>query len=195
LYYKYVKEAEEYYSDIICKTTKPLTNQYIIKMLSLSSKADIFRAESYVSPITVMDVVRGKQDKQYDVIATNPDLCKSEPQKYAPCLIGPYGYIISILENLGYIMRFRLTFCTDKYSAENCKHKINEKYLPRVKFSFEKFDSINTVFDIHQKVQYLKNIQVNQIGGGRHRRSRITKRRRAKRATRRCKKRKHTRAK
>jgi hypothetical protein len=212
LYYSYVIKAESFYYGTICRNLHNISIENIIQMLMLSSIADIFRAESYVSPVTVMDIVRGKQGKQYEEIQKDPTLCQNKPIKYAPCLIGPYGYIISILENLGYITRFRLTFCDQHkdpnpsiplYSAEKCEHKISQKYLPRVTFSFDQLIQNTRIdgFDITQEniKDYVSSIAVSTVQAGgrrtRYKRPRITKRRRAKRTTRRCKKRKHTRAK
>ena len=137
LYYKYVLDAETYfYNEIVQSNAQGQTVpiEMMIKMLKLSSKADIFRAESYISPITVMDVVRGYQANIYDKF--NREKCDNE--QVSPCFIGYYGYIISILENLGYITRFRLTYCNtdpDHFDPKKCDKKY-EKYIQRVNNSF-----------------------------------------------------------
>ena len=136
LYYKYVNNAEKYFYETIVPSAKSnptsISIDKIIEMLKLSSKADIFRAESYISPITVMDVVRGYQANVYNTF--NRDKCSTNT--VSPCYIGYYGYIISILENLGYITRFRLTYCNkDHLNKDKCNKKYI-KYIQRVNNSF-----------------------------------------------------------
>ena len=47
------------------------------------------------------------------------------------CSIGPYGYLLSALEQIGYIYRFYISYCTlDFYDNANCEKK-RSKYLVR----------------------------------------------------------------
>jgi len=170
-YYDLVKAAELL---VAVQRTAVLNNELdlnvdtIINIMIKVAEALVFRAESYTCPPSVIHVVR--------VLQANPDSLKEKKYKVnypvycegklktnkAFCNIGTYGYLISILEQFGYIYRFHITYCLTG-NAEKCKKKIDEKYIPRV---------INAVEILSKKSQK----------GGRKRRTRRVKKRKNKRS-------------
>lgn len=186
-YYTLVNTAEKTFGEYVTNKSP----EKVFDLLKQTSHALIYRAESYVFSNTVMDIVRGFQAGEYGKIQANPELCSKEPNTYAPCLIGQYGYIISLLENIGYILRFDLTYCKsgDHANPEKCNKK-NKKYLDRVKNTFFLFDPTDTD-NLNPSVgTYMKQLNPSPktVGGKRTRTRRLSKR---KPKTRRHKKTKH----
>jgi hypothetical protein len=143
-YYQLVKAAEAHVVDIRefiqAGDYKALTNARIVEAMKAIAHALIFRAESYVCAPTVMHVVRLLQadptGKKYPV-SYPTDTCTVQLQnrlKNPQCEIGRYGYEMSKLEQIGYILRFELTYCEgsqNKEKAEKCKKKLG-KYQARL---------------------------------------------------------------
>lgn len=176
-YYQLVNAAEStFYTYLSNKTDQTI----VLNLLKQTSHALIYRAESYVFSNTVMDIVRGFQAGEYGKIQTNPQLCIDEPNTYAPCLIGQYGYVISLLENIGYILRFNLTYCKSgkDYNPTKCNKK-NKKYLDRVKNTFLLFNPDDMIIFNNSLGNYLQTLipPKNNTGGGkRSKRRRLSKR-------------------
>ena len=118
-YYKIVKDAEEQYWKLFSNKTRrsKITKNEIVDMLKITCLANLYRAESYVCEVTVMDIVRGIQAKQHDQIDSNPKICSRQTsnRRVAPCLIGAFGYLFSVLENWGYLIRFKNTYCGNQH--------------------------------------------------------------------------------
>jgi hypothetical protein len=143
-----------------------------------------YRMESYICSPTIIHVVRilqaSKDNREKYKTATPSSYCEGKIRQLdAYCTIGPYGYIISMLEQIGYIERFRKTYCDnggnpDHYNQEKCAKK-EGKYTERLNDGIYKYK------------------QFNLTGGRRraHRRKRLqrTKRKQYKRGTRRIRKR------
>ena len=137
-YYKLVQTAEE--SLLNAKTTYfdtqkvNMTNDELVNAVKNVSNALVFREESYINPATVMHVVRVLQANannptKYATLA--PSYCETNRLTDAYCNIGQYGYIISMLEQLGYIYRFHITYCvSEPADAEKCAAKTT-KYMDR----------------------------------------------------------------
>jgi hypothetical protein len=109
----------------------------IVEIMKKVAEALIFRAESYTCPPTVMHVVRVLQAnielKNLKYIVDYPTYCEGKIRsKKAFCNIREYGYLMSILEQFGYIYRFHLTYCLNDRNPDKCKKKIDDKYIPRV---------------------------------------------------------------
>uniref|UniRef100_A0A6C0HAI2 Uncharacterized protein n=1 Tax=viral metagenome TaxID=1070528 RepID=A0A6C0HAI2_9ZZZZ len=133
-YYNIVEKAENILSKNIIifngstlnanKDTKKIRKE-LMKAIALALN---YRAESHVSPSTIMHVVRVIQGKE----RLEGQICDamSYPKPKAQCSLGRIGYIISMIENLGFLMRFRLTYCYSRDKKDKCDSKIN-KYLPR----------------------------------------------------------------
>lgn len=143
MYYKAVDTAEILVNKNRCKP------DYTSRIEVMSAVADslIYRQEGYVCPATVMHIVRGIQathertvdnannanntnNTQVPPNSNNPghvNVCvdTGEKNKYVHCLIGAYGYILSALEQLGYIYRMCIVYCDGKVSSDSkCKDKL-----------------------------------------------------------------------
>jgi len=121
----------------------------ILKIMKALSMADIYRAESYVCPPTVMHVVKGLQaspESQHKYPTTNPVECIF-PKKIASCGIGSYGYLMSILEQIGYMIRFDIVYCSNDIGSQPCTDK-KEKYMKRYNNALEMY---NEIIEINKK--------------------------------------------
>lgn len=148
LYYNALDKAEQ---DFIEKTTGiynsasgiynitklPITS--IVSILSTWGEACIYKMENYVNLITVLHVVRFLQEKKSQLNTYK----KTTPRNYcsrlninkrqeAYCLIGKYGYFISALEQIGYLIRFHMVYCQSSHKNKDTCNKKNKKYLDRL---------------------------------------------------------------
>ena len=143
-----------------------------------------YRMESYICSPTIIHIVRilqaSKDNRDKYKTVTPSSYCDGKIRQLdAYCTIGPYGYIISMLEQIGYIERFKKTYCDATgnpahYSNEKCAKKLG-KYTERLNDGIEKYNQF-------------------KLAGGRRRANRKkrlqrTKRRHSKRGTRRIRKR------
>lgn len=155
-----------------------LTPDDICGLMQFISESLTYRIESYICAPTVVHVVRILQ-------ASNDDSTKyptNTPQEFCKtlqnlatepiCTIGKYGFIISMLEQLGNIHRFKITYC-DRGYKDKCKAKL-DKYAKRYK------DAIDWLS------------QYKETKGGNPRKSRKN-RKKSRKTKRRIKKRKYTR--
>jgi hypothetical protein len=135
-YYKRVEIAE----DLKFKYLKKghLTTHEICEIMIAIGESLTYRIESYTCAPTVIHVVRILQaskktaEKYKTIIPTT--YCKGKIIHLDPfCTIGYYGYILSIIEQIGYMYRFHLTYC--KTNIKKCKKK-REKYLKRYDNAF-----------------------------------------------------------
>jgi hypothetical protein len=142
-YYEKVLLAENFLADNeseLLSSKSNIPNKNIrLKMMRLIACALNYRAESYVSPSTVTHIVRIIQAKY---ISKSP-CANNFPQQDPTCVLGKMGYFMSMLEQMGYIHRFDITYCYDKTTRDDCEHKINDKYLPRFKEAFNKYRFVN----------------------------------------------------
>jgi hypothetical protein len=145
-YYKLVNDAEITQQDakvIINNVDKNhatfLNTRLILDIMKKIGKALVYRAESYTCAPTVMFVVRILQATKGDLSkykTQTPVLCNF-PLTNAICGIGRYGYIMSMLEQIGYLIRFDITYCEKKhYNAEKCNKK-KIKYGERLDYALE----------------------------------------------------------
>ena len=94
-----------------------LTNELVLQTMKDIAQSLIFRAESYVCAPTVMHVVRLLQadPKKLKYPTMFPVSCRSDELKTRllnpQCEIGKYGFELSKLEQIGYIVRFNMTYC------------------------------------------------------------------------------------
>lgn len=108
----------------------------ICKTMQLIGDALSYRMESYTCAPTVIHVVRILQASKGSLEkykTTTPSvLCKKEAQYLDPfCSIGPFGFILSILEQIGYVYRFYLQYCIgDHVELGKCAKKLT-KYMER----------------------------------------------------------------
>jgi hypothetical protein len=144
-YYKKVQAAElkkfEKTRDLVSLNSD---SNAICEMMILIGDADAYRMESYTCSPTVVHVVRilqaNKNDpKKYATIIPK-EHCKGEIQHLDPyCSIGKFGYALSILEQMGFIYRFYLTYCQigndNYYNKDDCSKK-EKKYMGRYDDAF-----------------------------------------------------------
>lgn len=150
-YYKKVNNAEKLLKDIRVKIhTIQITNNITQSRLKIQLKNNdvldcmikimeslVYRQESYVCPSTITHVVRTMQVKTGNNAVCSFDTNTQDvviPTNDAICAIGKYGYIMSALEQYGYLIRFYNFYCipgkmhSDK---NNCSLKY-EKYNKRL---------------------------------------------------------------
>lgn len=102
----------------------------ICRMIAKIARALCYREESYILAPTVVHVVRIIQEKKQPA-AKRPCVYPIE----ARCTMGFYGYLMSLVEQQGYIERFFTTYCipSDKhYQRLKCDAKY-KKYYSRYK--------------------------------------------------------------
>ncbi len=97
-------------------------NAIILDTMIKISQADVYRTENYVCSPTVMHVVKILQSNKEQ----GTDISKYDcnyPKKFAICGIGKVGYIISMLEQCGYLLRYNISHCLDKSLCERKQAK------------------------------------------------------------------------
>jgi hypothetical protein len=101
--------------------------------------------ESYAAAPTITHVVRilqaDKTNAEKYKTKTPEELCDDENkvQNSAYCAIGKYGFVISILEQMGYMSRFYKHYCVgDHIDQAKCDKKM-KKYGDRYVDGFEKY--------------------------------------------------------
>lgn len=80
-----------------------LTHRLMVDIMVSYANAAMFRQENYIAAPTIMHVVRMMQGKQ-EQACTVYDSFTNIPS----CTIGKWGYIISMMEQAGYLYRFRM---------------------------------------------------------------------------------------
>jgi len=143
MYYTKVRLAENFLaqqSSALLGSTETLPKKNIrLQMMRLIACALNYRAESYVSPSTVTHIVRVLQANY-----TSSGKCNSGtfPKQDPTCVLGKMGYFMSMLEQMGYIYRFDITYCRDKDldNDYDCINKIKKKYLDRFDKALEKYN-------------------------------------------------------
>jgi hypothetical protein len=135
-YYEKVDAAEsikfEYTKDV-----NKLNKDKICEMMILIGDALTYRMESYTCAPTVVHVVRilqaSKENKQKYATLVPKEYCRGKITHLDPfCSIGTFGYGLSILEQIGYIYRFYLTYCHEN-SSHIDETKCKKKYIKYMK--------------------------------------------------------------
>jgi hypothetical protein len=153
MYYDKVKTAEELLSQIDLDRNNKIPKDVRLNLMTKIAEALVFRAESYVSPSTVMHVVRVLQAQEQLDFDEKCGALKI-PKSKAQCALGKYGYAMSCLEQIGCLYRFDKTYCqdillngkskNDHKDAEKCVNKRN-KYLPRLKDGLNRMNNLTVV--------------------------------------------------
>lgn len=110
----------------------------ICTLCVLLGTALAYRKESYLCAPTVVHVVRILQASPADALkyrTVEPLVfCRQQggiARLLEPiCSLGNFGFMLSLLEQLGYMYRFHITYCVCKGDPEKCKKKV-KKYLKR----------------------------------------------------------------
>jgi len=143
-YYKKVEIAEEEKNKFTFnKNISALSKENICDIMVKIGEALLYRMESYTCAPTVSHVVRILQASKNDLSkykSITPSIyCNKEIQHLdAFCSIGKYGYVLSILEQMGYAYRFYKTYCISNLheNTEKCNKKI-KKYKERYENAIE----------------------------------------------------------
>ena len=163
MYYEMVEKAEtlKFAKAPNFNMAKTLDNDSVCELIVAFGDALSYRMESYTGSPTITHVVRILQvDKAASIkYATKSpiELCNGVPKGEDPyCAIGKFGFIISILEQMGYMYRFYNHYCIgSEANPEKCDKKI-KKYGERYNNAFS---------------SYSKNLVVATGGKRRHRRT------------------------
>lgn len=195
-YYEFVNDAEvtQQQAKVIVNNAeeehvKSLSTPLILDIMKKIGKALVYRAESYTCAPTVMFVVRILQAAKGDLSkyqTTTPVYCDF-PLTNAICGIGKYGYIMSMLEQIGYLIRFNITYCEKKhYNKEKCEKK-SKKYTERFDFALYLYKHPILVKhkndDLHTMIPDLHNIKYRKSIGGKRKIRKSKRRRTPKRKT------------
>lgn len=109
MYYKSLKEAETL-RDTIYSSNSEKTKGIFLALC----EANMYRNENYILPSTVIHVVR---DIQAHSKSPTNDKCSLYEKKLASCALGPFTYLCSALEQIGYMHKY-----------ENNPEKYNKYY-------------------------------------------------------------------
>ena len=102
----------------------------LCRVISKIGRALCYREESYILAPTIVHVVRIIQENKQP---TAKRMCEFPLE--ARCTMGFYGYLMSIIEQRGYIVRFYTTYCNPEnnhYNQIKCYEK-HKKYMDRYK--------------------------------------------------------------
>ena len=105
-YYDILKEAER------LRDTAYSSNENKTKdIFMVLCEANMYRNENYILPSTVIHVVR---DMQAQSPTPAPEQCSLYEKKLASCSLGPFTYLCSALEQIGYMHKYENN--PDKYN-------------------------------------------------------------------------------
>ncbi len=129
----YNKKCIEYYKKVeiacdlnVCMRSGTVDNNHIKLIIALAN-ADLYREESYILLPTVLVVVHMKQ--RYDTLGKPEGECIKGQR--VECTMNKYGYLLALLEQLGYMNRFhdkpdkikkygvRAKYCIEWYNKGN----------------------------------------------------------------------------
>jgi hypothetical protein len=146
-YYQAVNAAEalkmEKVTDI--ETAKRLSKEDVCSLILAIGTALAYRMESYTCAATITHVVRilqgSPENKQKYATKKPEEICKLNQEKVEPyCAIGKFGFILSILEQMGYIYRFYNHYCIGSHpDPSKCEKKMT-KYGDRYKDAFVNYN-------------------------------------------------------
>jgi hypothetical protein len=172
-YYKQVNIAETLKFEKIKQGLTNLRPTDVCDIMIEIGKALTYRMESYTCAPTVIHVVRilqaSKADAEKYITLEPKTYCNGDIINLDPfCTIGYFGYILSILEQIGYIYRFQITYCQETkttYDSEKCiikKNKYNDRYknaliyLEKTKDLKEKTKDLNKTMGGKKRRQSIK---------------------------------------
>jgi hypothetical protein len=159
----------------------------ILEAVKAIAHMNLFREESYLFVPTVMHVVRVLQ---LEYLNTENGIKTKYPVNYPQCLtnsgkeqhklegavceIGQFGYLLSILEQIGFILRFEEEYCKtineNKFeNPKKCSDKIL-KYIKRYVDAINKFNEENKqTTSLQQQQQPPQQPQPPSTTGGKRR--------------------------
>ena len=141
VYYQKFNEAEQVQINVLKKIGNNVTKlevSDIVSILVAWEKAGLCKMENYISSPSIIHIVQLLQAQKNSLNkykTTTPGIyCKGKIIQLEPfCIIGKYGAIVSILEQIGYMIRFYNTYCipSNHYNITTCDKKI-KKYKDRL---------------------------------------------------------------
>jgi hypothetical protein len=144
-----------------------------------------YRMESYLCAPTVTHVVRILQANKTNSLKYKtswPDVLCGEEQKSnneAYCSLGKYAYILSIMEQFGYIYRFYKEYCEEgeHYDAIKCEKK-KKKYMERlIDAAINMLKRLDKKHSIEKEIQeQIQRRTQEQIQGGKRRKMKTIRR-------------------
>jgi hypothetical protein len=166
----YHGQRAKYYEAVLAAETKKfavapnvnaaltLTNAQRCELINLVGTALAYRMESYSAAPTITHVVRILQANKeaVDKYKTQPpsELCnkttKSENPAY--CAIGKYGFVMSILEQMGYMSRFYKHYCVGEHPDQAKCDKKMKKYGDRYVDGFMQYKKHIMISDVAKNV-------------------------------------------
>jgi len=159
-YYEKVKIAETLKLEKTgTENIRNLGSDDICDILYAIGESNTYRMESYICIPTIVHIVRifqalknnTEQLEKYKT-STPQAFCDNKIQNLDPyCTVGKYGYILSMLEQIGYLYRFDLEYCNrekpchmkeeHEVNEEKCNKKLN-KYKERYEDGYAFFNKI-----------------------------------------------------
>ena len=149
-YYRRINDAEQKQIAILTSIGNDLSKllpEHIVEILLAWEKAAIYKMENYISSPTIIHIVRLLQAQKNNIHKYNTttplQYCYGKIKSLEPyCIIGKYGYVISILEQIGYIIRFYNRYCIgNHHNVKKCKKKL-DKYMDRVNDGIKRLQAI-----------------------------------------------------
>ena len=169
------------------KLTSKENNGIRCELINLIGRALAYRMESYAAAPTITHVVRilqaDKTNAEKYKTKTPEELCNGENkvQNSAYCAIGKYGFVISILEQMGYMSRFYKHYCVgDHPDKAKCDKKM-KKYGDRYVDGFEKYKKHIEILNLAKATVSNTLGAVTNTGGKRRTRRRNKNRKTSKR--------------
>ena len=164
-YYKKLKKAEDYQKKILQQYTYydknkniELTSSEIFNIIKELGDSFIYKQENYICSSSVIHIVRLLQEKKDELkkysTLTPGTYCNKKIQHLDPyCTIGKYGYLLSILEQIGYLYRFHILY----RNQPELLSKKTKKYSERI------MDGLMRIEQIHQNIQRNKTRRKSRI--------------------------------
>ena len=183
IYYETLKEVENTQKKILNShgyydndKNVELNPSEIFDIVKKSGINSIYKQENYICTPSIIHIVRLLQEKKKDLekyaTRTPGTYCNKEIQHLDPyCTIGKYGYLLSILEQIGFLYRFHMKYKNQPKQL----NKKTKKYVERIQDGLLRIEQID------------ENVQKIRKGGTRRRRKGGTRRRTRRRRTRRMK--------
>jgi len=180
-YYKRINAAEEIQINTLKEAAKRMQTETVdnngksliqlsaddvVKILLAWENAAIYKMENYISSSSIIHIVRLLQAQKNNLekykTTTPSTYCAGKSKPLEPyCIIGKYGYVISILEQIGYIIRFYNTYCTGSHKNDaKCGKKI-KKYMDRIDDGVMRLQAIQQ--NDFKIVQGIQNYVGNQL--------------------------------
>jgi hypothetical protein len=157
----HIERNEKYYELVDIAQTNicnPNTDIYIL--LNSLAMCNVYREESLISIFSILHTVQMLQDEKIPGELQKLNECDNPEFKSVKCYVNKTGYIISLLEQVGYINRWNKVYCgctdVDKCSSYilKCKKKF-DKYNSRAADAFTKITSLYKYYNPIEKTHLM----------------------------------------